>query len=209
MEATPKSVPRSDGAGPADPIADVVGRADYDIFAQALADDVVFRSPVSGGFRFRGRDITSALFERLVKQSDLDRWRVQGSWSLGDGQHLVALTTAVRGHQLDLLLLTRLNERFQICEVTGYGRPMASIAIFPAFVYPHLVARFRGRARAALVRLLFRPLPRILGLGVAAGLRLGQPPQAEFEAKLPTPEVPTPEQSSAASAGPRSPFRRL
>ena len=203
MEAARKSAPRSDGAGRADPIADVVGRADYATFAQALAEDVVFRSPVSRGFRFQGRDITSALFERLVKQSDLDRWGVQGSWNLGDGQHLVALTTTVRGHQLDLLLLTRLNERLQICEVTGYGRPMASIAVFPAFVYPHLAARFRGRVRAALVRLLFRPLPRILGLGVAAGLRLAQPPQAEFEANLPTPE-----HSSAESAGPRSPWRR-
>lgn len=209
MEATPKSAPRSDGAVPADPIADVVARADYETFARALADDVVFRSPVSGGFRFQGRDITSALFERLVKQSDPDRWGVQGSWSLGDGRHLVALTTTVRGHQLELLLLTRLNERFQICEVTGYGRPMASIAIFPAFVYPHLVERFRGRAQAALVRLLFRPLPRILGIFVKEGLRLGQPPQAEFEAKLPTPEAPKPEQSPAAPAGPRSPFRRL
>lgn len=212
--ATPRSAPRGNGAVPTDPIADVVGRADYDIFAQALADDVVFRSPVSGGFRFRGSDITAALFERLVKQSDLDQWGVQGTWNLGDRRHLVALTTTVHGHQLELLLMTRLNERFQICEVTGYGRPMASIAIFPAFVYPHLAELFRGRTRARLVRLLFRPLPRLLGVFVKQGLRIGQPPQAEFEPKLPTPEVPapeapTPEGPPAASAGPRSPFRRL
>src|ERR687884_541459 len=113
MEAAPKSAPRNDGASLADPIADVVGRAEYDTFAQALADDVVFRSPVSDGFRFRGPEITAALFERLVKQSDLDRWRVDGSWRLGEGRHLVALTTTIHGQQLELLLLTRLNERFQ------------------------------------------------------------------------------------------------
>lgn len=203
MEAAPKSAPRRDGGGPADPIADVVARADYATFAQALADDVIFRSPVSR-FRFRGREITSALFERLVKQSDPDRWRVQDSWRLGDGQHLLALTTTVHGHQLDLLLLTRMNERFQICEVTAFCRPMAAIAIFPAFVYPHLSALFRGRVRGTLLRLLFRPLPRILDLVATVGLGFGKPPQAEFEAKLPTPE-----QSSAASAGPRSPFRRV
>lgn len=214
MEAAPKSAPRSNGASPPDPVAEVVGRGDFDIFAQALADDVVFRSPVSDGFRFQGRDITSALFERLVKQSDPEQWRVEDSWRLGDRQHLLALTTSVHGHKLELLLLTRFNERLQICEVKGYGRPMASIAIFPAFVYPHLVGLFRGRVRSALVRLVFRPLPRILRFGVAAGLRLGQPPQAEFEANLPTPEQSTPEpsspeQSSPAPSGPRSPFRRL
>src|SRR3954453_10795595 len=112
MEVAPKSASslRSDGASLADPIADVVARADYATFAKALADDVVLRSPGSR-FRFRGRDITSALFERLEKQSDIDRWRVQGPWSLGGGQHLVALPTTVHGHQLDLLLMTRLNER--------------------------------------------------------------------------------------------------
>src|SRR3954447_16183026 len=173
MEATPKSapVPGRDGTPPANMFADVVSQADYATFAQALADDVVFRSPVSR-FRFRGRDVTSALFERLVKQSDLDHWTVQGAWSLGEGRHVVALTTRVRGHQLDLLLLIRLNERFQIAEVTGYGRPMAAIGIFPAFVYPHLAALFRGRARSALVRTLFRPLPRMLELGVKWGLHM-------------------------------------
>lgn len=203
MEAAPKKArtPSSDGAGRKDPIVEIVNRADYATFAQALAEDVVFRSPVSR-FRFQGREITSALFERLVKQSDLDKWRVLDSWNLGDA-HAVALTTSVRGHQLDLLLVTRINERFQIREVTAYARPMASIAIFPAFVYPHLVERFRGRGRAAVLRVLFRPLPRLLELVVGHGLGFGKPAQAEFEENLPTPGQPP-----AASAGPRSPFRR-
>jgi hypothetical protein len=216
MEAAPKSASSNNGATMPDPIADVVGRADYGTFAQVLADDVVFRSPVSDGFRFRGPEITGALFERLVKQSDLDRWGVEGSWRLGDGRHLVALTTTIHGQKLELLLLTRLNERFQICEVVGYGRPMASIALFPAFVYPHLVERFRGRARARLVRVLFRQLPRMLATYVKAGLSFGQPPQAAFEPKpavsnLPTPEQPPakPKESPAVPAGPRSPFRRI
>ena len=204
MEATPRPArtPRTDGAVPKDPIVDVVKRADYETFALALADDVVFRSPVSR-FRFKGRDITAALFERLVKQSDLDHWDVLDSRRVGDA-HAVILTTSVRGHQLDLLLLTRFNERRQISEVTGYGRPMASIAIFPAFVYPHLSRRFRGKARGTLVRMLFRPLPRAIERFVTGGLGFGKPPQAAFEEKLATAEAPP-----AATDGPRSPFRRL
>ncbi|HEX8051462.1 MAG TPA: nuclear transport factor 2 family protein [Thermoleophilaceae bacterium] len=233
MAATPKSAPPPrNGAGVTDPIADAVNRGDYDLFAQALAEDVVFRSPVSR-FRFRGPEITSALFERLVKQSDPDRWGVQDSWSLAPDAHAMALTTNVRGHQLDLLIVTRLNERHQISQVTAYARPMASIAIFPAFVYPHLVERFRGPGRAAVVRTVFRPLPRLLKVLVSAGLGFGRPPQAEFEeAELPTreepPAAPSAGPSSASDggqssggprpssdgaqsppAGPRSPFRRL
>ena len=212
MDARTKSAPmsRRDGARPADPLADVVARADYDTFKKALADDVVFRSPVSR-FRFRGSAITSTLFERLVKQSDPDKWRVLGSWSLGDGLHLLNFTTTVHGHQLDLLLMTRINDRFQVSEVTAYCRPMAAIAIFPAFVYPHLVTVFRGRTRGKLLQLLFRPLPRLLELVASVGLGFGRPPEAAFEKKLPTPEAspPTPEASPPAPEGPRSPWRRV
>jgi hypothetical protein len=225
-----KSAPRPsrDGVGPSDPIADVVAKRDYETFRKVLADDVIFRSPVSR-FRFRGSAITSALFERLVKQSDPERWRVHGAWSLGVGQHLLAFTTTVHGHQLDLLLMTRFNERFQITEVAAYCRPMASIAIFPAFVYPHLVSLFRGKVRGTLLRVLFRPLPRLLELVASGGLGFGRPKEATFEAKLPEAafeaNLPTPEQSStpkrsptpkpapkptpSASDGPRSPFRRI
>src|SRR5947207_974096 len=143
MEATPQvtPMPRRDGADGVDPIRDVVARADYEGFSARLADDVVFRSPAAR-FRFRGQEIASALFETMVKQSDLDRWRVLDFWDLGD-THVMSITTTIGGRQLDMLTLTRLDEQGQIRELTGYARPMASIAVFPAFVFPHLVARFR------------------------------------------------------------------
>jgi hypothetical protein len=219
MEARPQVAPvrRTGGAGGLNSIVDILSRADYEAFGERLADDVVFHSPVAH-FTFRGRDITSAQIERLVKQSDLDHWRVQSFTKLEADVNVVAVSTMVRGHKLDLLTVTRLNERFQMRELTVYARPMASIAIFPAFVYPHLVSLFRGRARGALVRLLFRPLPGILKFVTHAGLGLGQPPECEFEAKRAVSEQPAdasagPRSPSAGprppSAGPRSPFRRL
>jgi hypothetical protein len=201
----PARPPGTDGAVVKDPIVEVVKKADYETFRLALADDVIFRSPVSR-FRFKGKDITSTLFERLVKQSDLDKWEVLDSGTLGDA-HTVLLTTTVRGHKLDLILVTRFNERFQIREVTAYGRPLAAIAIFPAFVYPHLVERFRDKRRSAILRVLFRPLPRALEKLLGAGLGFGRPPQAMFEKNLPTSgevQAPPPEPE-----GPRSPFRRV
>src|SRR5436190_24234282 len=124
MEATQQVAPVSESADAdgVDPILDIVARADYAAFSARLADDVVFHSPAAR-FNFRGREITSALFETMVRQSDLDKWRVQDFWDLGD-THLMALTTTIGGRQLDMLTLARLDERGQIRELTGYGRPM-------------------------------------------------------------------------------------
>jgi hypothetical protein len=180
MEATPQltRIPGSDHAD-GERHVDIVARADYAALRARLADDVVFHSPAAR-FNFRGPEIASALFETMVKQSDLDKWRVTEFWDEGD-THLMALTTSIGGRQLDLLSVTRLDEEGQIRETTVYARPMASIAVFPAFVFPRLVLRFRGRARAALVWLLCRPLPRILELGVVGVLRLGQPQGTDFD----------------------------
>lgn len=205
MEVTPQSARASDGAGRGERIVDAVASSDAAMFADRLADDVIFRSPVAR-FRFQGKDIAAALFETLVTESDAGRWKVQDFWDIGD-RHFVAIKTSLRGHELDLLIVTLLNERGQIREVIAYGRPLASIAIFPAFVYPHLVERFRGRTRAKLVRLFFRPFPRMLEIAIAAGLGLGQPPEAEFDANLPAPKQSppapaSPPPASRPSAGP-------
>lgn len=212
MEARPQAAPAhgiNGAAGANHPIVDILGRADYEAFRERLADDVIFHSPVAH-FQFRGRDITSAQFERLVKQSDLDHWQVKGFTELTADAHVVALSTRVRGHKLDLLTVTVLNERFQIREMWAYARPMASIAIFPAFVYPHLVKLFGDRRRGRMVELLFRPLPSILKRFTEAGLGYGRPPECEFEANLSGGErSPAALNAPAAPSGPRSPFRRL
>lgn len=180
MVATPQltHAPGSEQAG-GDRHVDIVARADYAALKARLADDVVFHSPAAR-FNFRGPEITAALFETMVKQSDLDKWEVRDFWDEGD-THLMQLTTSIGGRQLDLLSVTRLNEQGQICESTVYARPMASIAVFPAFVFPRLVLRFRGRARAALVWMICRPLPRILQIGVGGVLRLGHLPRTDFD----------------------------
>jgi hypothetical protein len=183
MNATPQvaTVSASDRADGVDPILDIVRRADTDAFSARLADDVVFHSPAAR-FNFRGREIASLLFKTMVQQSDLDKWEVQDFWDMGD-THIMAITTTIGGRQLDMLTLTRLDEQGQICELTNYARPMAAISVFPAFVFPHLVRRTRGRVRSALVWALCRPLPRILDFGVVGILRLGRPPGTDFDLK--------------------------
>ena len=191
MEARPQAVPvpGSDnadvvppiagGTDGVDPIVEVIANADAAAFSARLADDVVFHSPAAR-FSFQGREIASALFEAMVQASDRDQWRVLDFWDLGE-THVMAFSTPIGGRRVDLMNVTRLNERGQIREITVYARPMASIAVFPAFVFPKLVARYRGRLRWLLVWLLCRPLPRILEIGVAGILRLGQPRGAEFD----------------------------
>ena len=98
---------------------------------------------------------------------------------MGD-THLISLTTSIGGRKLDLVSVTRFNKEGKITDSTVYARPMASIAVFPAFVFPRLVRRFHGPVRAALVWLICRPLPRILEIGVVGVLRFGNLPGTDF-----------------------------
>jgi len=183
METVPQParLPATDGAAAAvHPGVAAIANADPVAFAARLAHDVVFHSPAAR-FSFRGKEIASALFEAMVHESDPEQWRVLDFWDLGD-KHVMAFSTCIGGRQVDLMNVVRLDERGQICDLTVYARPMAAISVFPAFVFPRLVGRYRGRLRTALVWLLCRPLPTILELGVVAILRLGSPPGTDFDA---------------------------
>jgi hypothetical protein len=181
MEAGTQSapVPRVDDADGENPIIEIMRNADVEAFTARLADDVVFHSPAAR-FSFHGKEIASALFESMVRASDSTPWDVMDFWDLGE-THLMTFSPPIGGRRVDLMNVTRLNEDGQIREITVYARPMSSIAVFPAFVFPQLVERYHGKARARFVAALCRPLPRILELGVAAGLRLGRPPGADFD----------------------------
>jgi hypothetical protein len=180
MEATTMQANHVSGGkyGDGDRHVDIVARRDYAAFRERLAEDVAFHSPAAR-FNFRGPEVTAALFETMVKQSDPDKWRVRDFWDMGD-THLMSLTTTIGGRKLDLVSVTRFNEQGKIRDSTVYARPMASIAVFPAFVFPRLVNRFHGPVRAALVWLICRPLPWILELGVVGVLRLGNVPGTDF-----------------------------
>ena len=173
------AVPASNNGDGVDPIRDIVANGDYTAFAERLAEDVVFNSPAAR-FSVHGREQTAFLFETMVKESDRSKWRVTDFWDMGD-THLMALTMSIGGFEVQLLNVTRIDENGQIRNLTAYARPMASIAVFPAFIFPHLVRKTRGPRRAAIVGAICRPLPRILELGVLAGLRLGQPPGTDLK----------------------------
>jgi hypothetical protein len=179
MEGTTQVTQVSGGKfGDGDRHVDIVARRDYEAFRERLADDVAFHSPAAR-FNFRGPEITAALFETMVKQSDPEKWEVREFWDMGD-THLMSLTTTMGGRKLDLISVTRFNAEGKITDSTVYGRPMPSIAAFPAFVFPRLVRRYHGPLRAALVWLACRPLPRILEIGVVGVLRFGNVPGTDF-----------------------------
>ena len=188
MEARPQSVPAAatngaDGADArgdgADPLVEIIATKDYVRFSERLADDVVFHSPAAR-FTFQGREIASELFTTMAKKSEAERWRILDFWDLGS-THVMAFRVPMRGRKVDLMNVSRHDENGQIRELTVYARPMAAIAVFPAFVFPRLVARFRGRGRSVVVWLMCRPLPFILEAGVKGILGLGQPRGAGFD----------------------------
>jgi hypothetical protein len=165
-----------------DPLVEIIATHDAARFAERLADDVVFHSPAAR-FTFQGKAIAADLFAAMARKSDVDRWEILDFWDEGE-THVLAFRATIGGRQVDLMNISRHDERGQIRDLTVYARPMASIAIFPAFVFPSLVARHRGRVRSVIVWLLCRPLPWILERGVAGVLRLGQPRGASFDGPL-------------------------
>lgn len=179
MEAAKKvtKLPREE-FGKGDRHVDVIARRDYDELRNRLADDVAFHSPAAR-FNFRGAQLTGDLFETVMKESDPDKWEVLDFWDLGE-IHIMSLTTTVHGRKLDMLSVTRFNEDGKIQDSTVYARPLPSIAIFPAFIFPRLVRRYRGPLRAAIVWMICRPLPRILEMGVVGVLRFGNVPGTDF-----------------------------
>jgi len=179
MEPTPHVTQAPEAEfGHGDRHVDIVARGDYRAFRERLADDVAFHSPADR-FNFRGPEITAALFETMYKQSDPSKWKVLDFWDMRD-THVMRLTTTIGGRKLDLVSVTRFNDQDQIQDSTVYARPMASIAVFPAFVFPRLVKRYHGPLRTGLVWLICRPLPRILEIGVVGVLRLGNLPGTDF-----------------------------
>lgn len=75
----------------------------------------------------------------------------------------------------------RLDEGRVIREMTIYARPMAAVAVFPAFVFPLIVAKQRSKLRSVLIRVGCRPLPRILELEIVSALRFGLPRGASLD----------------------------
>jgi hypothetical protein len=159
---------------PPDPIRASIENRDHAAMVELLAPDIVLNSPATST-PIRGRAVVSEVLSGLLKQSEkwADEWGVRRVFREGD-TYLIAFGGRVGGHHLEMVNLMKLDKDNKILEMRVYGRPMASVAVFPALVFPQ-VAQLRSRNRSRVVRVMGRPLPRMLELGARLAIWIGLP----------------------------------
>ena len=141
---------------------------DLDGVAEALAPDVVLLSPVTSSFRFAGRDEVGALLG-IVRDVFEELRYVE---EFGDGAvRALVFQARVNGQQLEGTDILRLDEKDRVREIRVFIRPLPGLTALTAALAPRL-ARDTGRARAAAVAGMVRPLAAMTRLTDVPGSRL-------------------------------------
>jgi hypothetical protein len=105
--------------------------------------------------RFEGRDEVVALHRDIF--AVLENIDTTEPLVLGDTQAFI-FRAQVRGTELEVMNVVRVNEQGQIVEITIFGRPLPGVATLFATLPPRVSARRRGPAIGAMVAMVGRPL---------------------------------------------------
>jgi hypothetical protein len=141
---------------------------DIELAVSTLADDVVLRSPITGRFPFKGKDMVRALFEVVYETfEDLSYHTVVG------GRVLVGSAT-VGGEPLEALQLLTFDEDDKITEITLFIRPLPGLTATMAALGPSLARKY-GRRTALLLKVMAAPLVAATRFGDRFGVRLALP----------------------------------
>jgi ketosteroid isomerase-like protein len=135
-----------------------VERRDNDAVASLLAPNVVLNSPIVGVARFEGRQAVADLMAAVIETFDDLRYTEE----LGeDDLQMLAFRARVRGRDIEVVDLLRVDGEGLITEFTVLIRPMAGLAAVAAALAPHIA---RGPVQALLLRALATPLAALLAL---------------------------------------------
>jgi glutathione S-transferase len=132
-----------------------------------LSPEVVLHAPVLPA-PFEGREAVAEVIEALMDVFDDLRYTDDLS---GPNWHLLAFRAGVHGRWVEGADLFRFDSQGKVREIQVFARPLSGTVALAAAMGPRL-ARRRGRAGAALVAMVARPLPPIFSLFDAAATRL-------------------------------------
>jgi SnoaL-like domain len=142
-----ESVQQRDAAATSLTVAAAMRERDFETLGEALADDVVLHSPITGNFRFEGREEVVALL-RIVRQALED---LRAVTEFGDDDTRALMFDARVGRQeiqgVDVL---RFDEEGRVREFLVFVRPLPGVTALAAALAPAVAARV-GRTPAALV----------------------------------------------------------
>jgi hypothetical protein len=143
---------------------------DIELAMSTCADNVVFRSPITGRHPFEGKDAIRALFAVVYEEFDrLDYHTVVG------GRLLVGNAT-VGGQPLEAAHLLTFDEDDKITEITLFVRPLPGLTALMAALGPALALQNgRSRLTAGLLKVMAAPLVAATRFGDRFGVRLALP----------------------------------
>lgn len=135
-------------------LARAMRERDYATLEDTFAADVVLNSPITGGFRFCGREDVIALL-RIVREAmhGLEHGELIGAGDVWTQR----FSARVGGRAIDAIDLVRFDAAGNVREFTVFVRPLPGVAAFTAAVAPG-VGRRRGRLTSIVLRLLTGPL---------------------------------------------------
>jgi hypothetical protein len=137
----------------------------------AFAADAVVRSPLTDRLTFNGREQIGAILQVILDTFDglhyIDELR-------GEDRAVLVGRARVGGRELEFVDHMRLDEQGKIREFTVFFRPLPATTAAMREIGAGL-GRRRGRARAAVISALARPLALITAAGDGLGVRLVRP----------------------------------
>ena len=140
-------------------IRDAFDRRDHAAILSHYAPDVVLHSPIITT-AFEGHRAVSDLLEVVLEKFEgMHHTAESGNREV----QMLAFHARVRGHEIDVVDLMRMNADGQVADITIHIRPMAGLAAVAAALGPPL-ARKKSRLGAVLVTILSAPLPPLLSL---------------------------------------------
>ena len=144
---------------------------DHAAVVDALAPDVVLRSPIIGR-TFQGREAVGALFKGVLDNIEDLRYtdELEGARS-----HVLSFTARFGKQEIEAVDLLRFDEHGKISELTVIIRPLTGVVAVAKALGPYVA---KGRVSSVLLRLLIGPLSLMVGLGeriVPRLIRLGAP----------------------------------
>jgi ketosteroid isomerase-like protein len=134
----------------------------------AFAPDAVVRSPLTDRLAFRGQEQVEAILAVILDV--FEGIRYTGELRSGSEAVLIA-RTRVGGKELEFVDHLHLDESGKITEFTVFFRPLPATAAALRLIGAGL-GRRRGKARAAVISALARPLGVMTALGDRVGVAL-------------------------------------
>jgi SnoaL-like protein len=140
---------------------------DHDAVLQALAPDIVLRSPIFA-VPFTGIDEAGDLFAVLLEEV----WPLTYLDEIPGDPHVLHFTAEVKGEELDGIDLLRFDDQGRAKEITVFFRPFPAVAAFLSATGPKLARRRGGAGRAGFLRVAGAPLGALMRTTASTGPKL-------------------------------------